>query len=396
MDRDVLIEIARQAGAACREKQAALPGGAALRGLGSRAFGALGRGLGQAFRGAVRPAGTARVMTTDSYEAMRQGFFNRARQRAAQMGSVAVGGAQAAAPAAAARPRFSPRRVAGALGAVGGTAGVGALGYGHARNALTDYYMDPYQRFTHNQQLYSEAARPLLDRMDHAIEHADAPETSTQSWLGGWNPFATPSDVGPDAVNRLQAQLDSGDFGASPFSFGGLNPFARRSAGYYLGQARAAQTAAQKQFEAETNKTEAARQRFDPARLQAQYDALSRRANQALMPEQQAGLQRQMAWIRRMQEAAPPPGLGTEAASILQKMRASGMGDPYGYIEEEPAGPPPAGPPPVPPSAPPPMFAFPPVQAPQAPAPAPAPPLTDEQAQRWAINPTDYLVRPRL
>ncbi len=134
------------------------------------------------------------------------------------------GGAPGAPPPA---PGMSFGRKAGlTLGGGAGVGGAGAVGYGHIQNYRQN--SGPEENvFQHNMGQFDEQSKGIKGDMDAALASGD-----TQKF------------------NALQEKFQKGDFGGSPFSLGGLNPFASRTGAHYQQNALAAQKGLQGKYNA--------------------------------------------------------------------------------------------------------------------------------------------------
>lgn len=272
---------------------------------------------------------------------------------AASVGSSSVGAA--AAPTRSALSRAG--RTAGAVGAVG-TAAVGA---GHYNNARNEAAMNPFESYRHHNDKLNQMTGPLDQQLANAGEDMDQ-------------------------YQALLAQRESGDFGASPWSFGGLNPWAEAGADSHMKAMRDRTSEASNQFTAATN------QFGDKQKaINTQIAAIQKRLTQpGMLPQQKQFYQSQLTNLQTTLK-----GLGAESADagrIRSQAQEAGMFEAGGQFPT-PGGPSQLGaasaaPTPTPMPAPPASPVVPPTPPPNS------NPLLTGGAQRLPLTPTNLRTAP--
>ena len=286
----------------------------------------LGRGVGRLFGRAPGPVPriasplprTATSVPTPAVPGPRGRFGYSPENEAAAF-------AKATTPPPVPTPRGGPslRSILGGTAAAGGT---GAVGLGHLSNQADStpdtHWYNPFtwsgnrpsaeDIFKRNNQQYEEMTSDLRNQIVEALGRGDVGE-----------------------AERLQQQLDPGNFGGSFWRLGGLNPFARQRAGFYQGNAAGAQQRLQTDYNTEVGK--AGMQPGDHEKLRMLEERLS---SGAMLPSQAALLQRQMEALRQKMLSAP--GTENEAAKAIRaRMEGAGMrlsGRPAGALSSGTTG----------------------------------------------------------
>ncbi len=223
-----------------------------------------------------------------------------------------VNTAAKAAPAVASAATKAPRSFMSRLGrtsAVVGAGGAGAVGVGHYNNSRNEAKMNPFESYRHHTDALNQMTQPIQQQLADASARGDM-----------------------EQVQSLMGQLESGDFGASKWSLGGLNPWAEAGAGSRMETMRNRTSEASNQFTDATNK-------FGDKQkaINTQIASIQQRLNQpGMLPQQKALYQSTLGNLQSTLK-----GLGTESADAA---RIRTQAQEAGMVEAGGAFPTPGGP----------------------------------------------------
>ena len=210
------------------------------------------------------------------------------------------------------KPEFGPRQWSGAR-AAGSTAlvGAGTLGAGHLYND--------------SQNTVGRSLNPITwfnpqSEEDVFNRNMGVYKGQNDAMQGQMNEALSKGDMGK--YRQLQAQWNQGDFGASRWSLGGLNPFVQSRAKGYQDRAMGIQKDLQGKYNAEMGKV--GPQAGDPELVKALEERLA--GGDYLWPQEDA-LKQQLATVKSRM-AAKPGTESPEAVAIrerMQRMAPQGM-----------------------------------------------------------------------